>query len=150
VIITAEGPTLVELGARLNGNMNPAFHDICLGANQADLMALAYARPEEFLRDYAGRVYTRRQEAAVHNTSTRLDGIVESIDEGVVDKIAALPTVFLVSVKLKPGSRIRPTVDLLSSPLRIFMTGASAAELRADHRVIGDLKEQVYRLRSAG
>ncbi len=134
VIVTPDGPALVELGARLNGNMNPDFHDI----------------PEEFLRDYADRVYTVKQEAAVHNTSTVLDGVIESVDEGVVEKIASLPTVFLVSVKLKPGGRIRPTVDLLSSPLRIFMTGESAEQLREDHRAIADLKEQVYRVGSAG
>lgn len=149
VMVTAEGPALVELGARLNGNMNPGFHDICIGANQADLMALAYVRPDEFLRDYADRVYTRRQHAAVHNTSTALAGVVESVDETVVDKIAGLPSVHLVSVKLGPGSRIRPTVDLLSSPLRIFMTGTGAEVLRDDHRAIGDLKERVYRVRPA-
>lgn len=150
VMLTADGPALVELGARLNGNMNPGFHDQCLGANQADLIALAYARPEEFLAKFADRLYTKQLDAVVHNTSTALDGEVESVDEAVVQKIADLPTVHLVSVKLKPGSRIKPTVDLLSSPLRIFMTGPDAESLRADHLAIGELKEQVYRVRAAG
>lgn len=147
VILTPDGPALVEVGARLNGNMNPGFHDLCLGGNQADLIALAYARPAEFLERYADRVYTKRQEAMVHNTSTELDGEIEAVDQVVVDKIASLPSVHLVSVKLAPGKRLRPTVDLLSSPLRIFMTGPDLAGLRTDHETIESLKDQVYRLR---
>jgi biotin carboxylase len=149
VIMTPAGPALVEIGARVNGNMNPGFHDRCLGVNQADLTALAYVRPGEFGREYAGRVYRKRRDAVVHSTATHQDGIVESIDQAAVDKIAALPTVHLVSVKLKPGSRIRPTVDLLTSPLRIFMVGDDAAALRADHQAIADLKDLVYRVAPA-
>jgi biotin carboxylase len=149
VIRTDDGPALVELGARLNGNMNPAFHDACLGVNQAGLTALAYSRPGEFRERYAGRVYTKLADGAVHNTSTQLDGIVDDIDQAIVDKITALPTAFLVRVKLKPGGRIRPTVDLGSSPLRVFMIGSSPGALRADHHAISLLKERVYRLRPA-
>jgi biotin carboxylase len=147
VIMTPDGPALVELGARLNGNMHPGFHDVCLGANQADLIALAYARPAEFLERYAGRVGTPRQAAIVHNTQTQLEGEVVGVEQAVVDKISALPTVYLVSVKLAPGKRLRPTIDLLSSPLRIFMTGADPAELQADYEAIQALKDEVYQLR---
>jgi hypothetical protein len=146
VIMTADGPALVELGARLNGNMNPGFHDVCLGANQADLIALAYARPAEFIARYGGTVYTKRRDAIVHNTCTTLQGEVAGVDQAVVDKISSLPAVHLVSVKLARGKRLRPTVDLLSSPLRIFMTG-SPADLSADYDAIAGLKDQVYLLR---
>ncbi|MGW5049850.1 ATP-grasp domain-containing protein [Actinokineospora sp. NPDC004072] len=145
VIMTPDGPALVEVGARLNGNMNPDFHDRCMDANQAGLTALACARPDEFLARYGGRVYRRKQSAVVHNTQTTLDGVVESIDQAAVDAIAALPTVCDVVVRVAPGARLRPTTDLLTSPLRVFMVGDDDA-LRADHKVIGDLKDLVYRL----
>lgn len=147
VIVTPDGPALVEVGARLNGNMNPGFHDVCTGTNQADVTALAYARPEEFLERYAGRGYAKRQEAVVHNTSTRLDGEVRAVDQAVADRISTLPTVHLLSVKLAPGKRLRPTVDLLSSPLRIFMTGPDRTALLADYAAIQELKDDVYALR---
>ncbi|SDI10762.1 ATP-grasp domain-containing protein [Actinokineospora alba] len=146
VIITPDGPALVEIGARLNGNMNPGFHDACLGANQADLIALAYARPDEFLERYADRVYTRRQPAIVHSTTTDLDGIVSEVDQAAVAAISELPSVHLVGVKLAPGNRIRPTEDLLTSPLRIFMTAPDPVELDLDYKTIQTLKDQVYRI----
>ncbi|MFF8940361.1 ATP-grasp domain-containing protein [Streptomyces paradoxus] len=144
VIMTPRGPALVEVGARLNGNMNPGFHDACIGTNQADLTALAYARPEEFRARYAGRVYSRRQAAAVHSTRTLQDGTVRSVDQRAVDRISALPSVHLTGIKLTPGKRIRPTVDLLTSPLRIFMTAPEMATIRADRNTIQTLKDEVY------
>ncbi|MEU0519518.1 ATP-grasp domain-containing protein [Streptosporangium sp. NPDC006007] len=149
VIMTPDGPALVEIGARLNGNMNPGFHDMCLGANQADLTALAYARPRDFRTRYAGRVYSRRQAAAVHNTRTEQDGLVASVDQAAVDRISALPSVHLVSVKLGPGKRIRPTADLLTSPLRIFMAAPELGAIRADHHAIQALKDEVYQVTEA-
>jgi hypothetical protein len=63
-----------------------------------------------------------------------------------VEQISKLESVYLVSVKLKPGSRIRPTVDLLSSPLRVYLTGASGEQLASDYEEIRGLKDRVYRL----
>jgi biotin carboxylase len=144
VIMTPDGPALVEMGARLNGNMNPGFHDTCLGANQADLIALAYADPDAFRQRYAGQVYRKRQAAVVYNTSTSLAGVVREVDQGAVDKIDSLSSVYFTSVKLAPGKRLRATVDLLSSPLRIFMTAPDEDQVRADCETIRTLKDDVY------
>lgn len=147
IIVTEAGPTVVEVGARLNGNMHPAFHDACLGVNTADLTALAYLYPERFLAEYAGTVYRRRQPAIVYNTPTRLSGEVASVDEELVRRIRELPSVVDVTVKVKPGGRIVPTHDLLTSPLRIFMTAPDQATLDADYAFIDSVREQVFELR---
>jgi carbamoylphosphate synthase large subunit len=146
VMMTAQGPALVEVGARLNGNMNPAFHDLCLGHNQAALTALAYLRPAEFKRRYGGEVYRRLQPALVYNAPTVLDGVVAGVDQSVVDRISGLKSVYLANVKLEPGSRIRPTVDLLTSPLRVFLTAPSDRQLLSDYERVRSLKDRVYQL----
>lgn len=146
VIMTESGPALVELGARLNGNMNPAHHEAFSGTNPARLGALAYARPAEFTARYAGKVYAKSCEAVVHNAATSREGLVTGIDEAVVDKIASLPTVREVVVRRPAGTRLVPTVDLMTSPMRVFHIGGSHAEILADHQVIGQLTEDVFRL----
>lgn len=147
VIVTAEGPTLVEVGARLSGNMHPGLHDQALGANQADVTALAYSRPAEFLQRYADRRFQKVCEAWCYTTPTDHDGIVDRIDDAVVAEIENLPTVYGLNVKIKPGGRIRPTVDLYTSSLRIFMTGDTTADLQRDYERIQELKDKVYVLR---
>jgi hypothetical protein len=146
VIMTAEGPALVEIGARLNGNMDPGFHDVCLGGNQAALTTKAYLDPAGFAQAYGGRVYTRLQPAVVYNVPTTLDGTVAGVDQAVVDEIRALKSVHLASVKIKPGGRIRPTVDLLTSPLRVFLTAPNTEQLMADYAEVRRLKDGVYRV----
>lgn len=148
VILTPEGPALVEVAARLNGNLDPQFHAECMGADAVSLTALAYAQPQEFFARFAGRVYERRRHGVVHNTQTCMSGVVIAVDQAVVDEINALPTVHAVSVRLAPGRTIRPTRDLLSSPMRIFMVGDDPAQLRADRRAIDVLKNRVFEVRS--
>ncbi|MCS0639791.1 ATP-grasp domain-containing protein [Streptomyces sp. LP05-1] len=146
-ILTPEGPALVEVGSRIAGNMHPRFHDRCTGGNQATLTALAHLEPERFLAEYAGRRYTKREEAVCCTTSTGLSGVVTGVDEQVVAELTGLETVFGLNVKIEPGGRIRPTVDLYSSTMRIFLSGPSADAIRRDRRCIEELKDRVYQIR---
>ncbi|HEX6075572.1 MAG TPA: ATP-grasp domain-containing protein [Micromonosporaceae bacterium] len=149
VINTADGPALVELGARANGNIDPGFHDACIGSNQVDQTVLAYVRPAEFKQKFGDRVYTKLQHGVVYNAPTEFDGIVESIDEVTVEEIRRLKSVHLVNVKLAPGGRIRPTVDLLTAPLRVFLTGQSFEQVTSDYEEVRRLKDRVYRVRQS-
>jgi biotin carboxylase len=146
VILTADGPALVEVGARTAGNLSPTFHDQCLGANQAGLTALAYTNPQEFGDRYAGRCYTALCQAWVYNTPTEREGVVKHVDRDVVAEIEGLETVSEVIVKLREGWRMRPTVDLLSSTLKVFLAADSTEDLRRDYQRITELKDRVYQL----
>lgn len=147
IIMTPQGPALVEIGARLNGLMDSGFHDVCMDGNQADLLALACVRPDAYARRFTGKtMYRKRREALVYHGQTSLNGVVAAIDEQVLAEISALDTVHLAVPRAAPGDRLRPTTDLLSSPLRVFMTADDRAQLRADHQRILALKDAVFRL----
>jgi len=147
VILTPDGPALVEVGTRMAGNMNPGFHDYCAGANQADLTAFAFLRPADFLGSYGGRTYQKRKEAACYLTPTAHDGVVVDIDDAVATEIGRLKTVFGLNVKNKVGDRLRPTVDLFSSTLRVFMADDSRDDIVGDYHRIQELAERVYIVR---
>lgn len=147
VMLTQAGPALVEVGARLNGNMHPDFHNGCLGHNQADLIAQSYVTPGLFAEHFGGRHYRKRQEAIVFNVATNIEGTVVGLSEQVVAQINALPSVFLASYKVKPGQQLRPTQDLLSSPIRVFMRADNYEDILRDYDVINRLKHEVYVLR---
>jgi len=144
VKLTSDGPTLVETGARLSGGMHPDLHDVCLGQNQADLVAMAYTQPELFLADYAGRSYTQRQPAMGYTVATSVEGIVRAIDEDTVRQINALPTVHRTVLNVAPGQQIRPTVDLGTCTMRVYLTGPTQEAMLADYARIRDLKDRVY------
>ncbi|MCZ4125217.1 ATP-grasp domain-containing protein [Streptomyces sp. H39-S7] len=147
VMMTAAGPVLVEIGARLNGSMDPAFHDLCLDANQADLLALSYLDPARYLRRFPGdTVYRRARHALVHNARGLQDGVVTGVDDAVLTKIQALPSVRLVLPRAAVGDRIRTTTDLLSSPLRVYLAADDPRTIRDDYDEITTLKDHVYQV----
>ncbi|TDV40955.1 ATP-grasp domain-containing protein [Actinophytocola oryzae] len=148
VIITPEGPALVEVGARLNGNMHPAFHDACLGANMADLTARAYTRPERFVAEYGDTVYERRQPAVVYNTPTTLSGRITAVNEALVEEIRSRPSVVDITVKRRAGDVIVPTHDLLTSPLRVFLTAPDQSTVDEDYVFVDGVRESVYEVES--
>jgi carbamoylphosphate synthase large subunit len=150
LIITQDGPALVEVGARVNGHLHPAFHNTCLGTNSADLTALAYIRPEQFLAEYRDGVYRKRQPAVVYNTPTTLSGQVVSINEALVEEIRNRPSVVDFMLKRKPGDIIVPTRDLLTSPVRVFLTAADQSTVDDDYRFIESVRESIYEVQPSG
>jgi D-alanine-D-alanine ligase-like ATP-grasp enzyme len=146
VIVTPDGPTLVEIGTRLSGHIDSGFHDRCLGHDQAGLTALAYLRPDVFKEQYGRKAYTRLQPAAVYEAPTTVTGTVSAVDERTVASIRSLGSVHQVTVKLKPGDRIVPTDSLLTSILRVHMTAPDERQLTADYERVRTLKDSVYRV----
>ncbi|MFF4370548.1 ATP-grasp domain-containing protein [Streptomyces sp. NPDC001594] len=144
IILTPRGPALVEIGARMNGAMIPDFYREVLGTDVARLVAHAYTDPGDFVRRYGDGTYRRLRAAAVYEVPTALDGTVRSVDTAVADKIAALPSVYAVALRSGPGKRIRPTTDLMSSPLRVLLAGADERALLRDRAVVDELRDLVY------
>ncbi|WP_269858147.1 ATP-grasp domain-containing protein [Streptomyces sp. RPT161] len=146
VKMTSAGPVLVETGARISGGMLPSLHDECLGQNQADLVAMAFAEPERFLERYGAGTYRPRRPAMGYTVATTADGIVRAIDEDVVARINTLPTVHRTVLNLAPGQRIRPTVDLATCTMRVYLTGRTQEEILADYARVRALKDSVYQV----
>jgi hypothetical protein len=144
VMLTSAGPALVEIGARLMGAMDPEFDTECCGADQASVSALAYLRPAGFLDSYAGRTYRQRRAAFQYFGVTDLDGTLARIDDDVLAEIDALESTRLLTVRVRPGDRIRPTVDLPSSPLSAHLANESPAALERDYRRLDELAARLF------
>lgn len=149
VMMTAQGPMLVEIGSRINGAMLPSFNIAAAGVNIADLVAWAYTDPGRFRKAHGSGCYEKLRQAAVYEIATSQAGVVESIDQEAVDAIAALETVHTVVVRLKPGARIAPTVDLMSSALRVFAVADDENTMARDRAAVRVFADRVYRLRDS-
>jgi hypothetical protein len=144
IMMTADGPALVEIGARMNGNLKIDLHRKGLGHDQAQLTALALTEPGTFLAEYAGRPYRKRREAIHYQAHTRLRGTVRSVDEAVVARIRGLAGVDTLHLRLVPGSRIAPTTNSLLAPFDACLVGPDLAALEQDCDTLRELTDQVY------
>jgi biotin carboxylase len=147
IMLTPEqGPVLVEVGARLNGVVHPKLHDYCLGHNQAHLTVDCYADAKRFFDVVSTFPYKKKNEAMIVNLINDNVGVIDGIDEDIVSKIRALPSVVDIVIKVKPGQYLEKTRNLLQSPIRIFMGHEFEKQIKEDYAEIQTLKESIFNL----
>ncbi|MFI5706504.1 ATP-grasp domain-containing protein [Kribbella sp. NPDC051620] len=146
VMMTSQGPALVEIGARMDGHLHVDFHQRCLGHDQAQLTALAYADPERFIATYADGRYRKHQEAILFSAHSARTGHVEGLEPATVQEIENLPSLQLLTPLLRPGSTITPTVDQTVIPFRAYLAGDEWQQVEKDYLRIEELQDRLYRI----
>lgn len=129
VIMTSDGPVLVEVGVRMSGLVDPVYNDLVLHANQISLTVEAYVHPEQFSarRDAP---YTLKMQAMQVCLISQVSGTVKAIPFATrLDDLASLVG---VGLKLKPGAPISTTIDLSSCPGVCNLAHADQAVMEAD------------------
>ena len=142
VMLTDSGPVLIEVGARVGGNVMPEIHDQSLGNNQARLSILSYVDKERFMTDIKEAWKVKKSIKHVL-LSTRQKGIIGSIP--FEEAIKALPTFSYMSLSYKKGDMLQPTVDLLSKVGDVWLVG-DIMEIERDYQKILDLMGKGFEL----
>lgn len=142
VMLTDRGPVLIESGARLQGAVTPAPHAAATGTSQVSLTVDTCAAPEAF-DGFPGNVYRLRKQLRVVSLIAPYDG---TFAEGpALAELNSLPTLTAsVRKSLTPGTPVRRTVDLFSSPDHLYLLG-DLAEVERDYARIRELeRDGVY------
>jgi len=130
VMVTRNGPILVESGARLGGSHLPEVVSRCLGTDQVERLALAIARPEE--------ITERRLAPYQLLTHLRYVSLI-SPGEGVVPTaerfapVRQLSSFLDVVFTLPEGKPIMRTVDLASSPGYVYLSSNHPQQVEEDY-----------------
>jgi biotin carboxylase len=137
VIVTADGPRLLEVGARVEGSMNPAAVAAAVGRDQVSLTVDAYVDPSGFATLAASRYRIARHCACVVLMSPRR-GVLRSLDG--LDAIRGLESFFSVNCNVVPGQVIPETRDLLSSPGHVYLVHEDPAIVERDWQRIRQME----------
>ncbi|HEY2498376.1 MAG TPA: ATP-grasp domain-containing protein [Candidatus Angelobacter sp.] len=108
VMLTAEGPRLIEVNARPHGGGQPRFCRVATADSQIDRAVRYFARLGPLP---AG--YTLNQRLIVVFFINRNTGVVRNIE--VLDQVRSLPSFHFVSVPVRNGDRVLQTRDLLTT-----------------------------------
>lgn len=139
VMLTANGPVLIEVGARPQGAIDPAAPLHGVGTNQFIELASALEAPESFAVEGPNGGGLRTHVLLVRLIN-RCDGIVTGLP--LEDSVKRLPTLFgAPHLSVHVGSRVRRTVDLFSSPGYVYLAGSREAVFR-DYRTLRELEEE--------
>jgi len=112
--LTPAGPCLVEAGARMAGLDLPGFCQPALGEGQLEWIVDAYVRPSRFAAR-AGRDYEIRRHVVSAWAVSTMDATLRSYP--CLPVLESLESLYDIRPVVRPGGRLRRTVDDLTTPL---------------------------------
>lgn len=116
--MTPEGPCLVEVGARIAGGGIPACATLGIGESQLEWTVDAYTRPERF-HARAGSRYAVRRHCVIVGMVSPVEGVLAEYRG--IEEIKALESFHDLVTPVRPGERIRRTVDDLGYPVIVTL-----------------------------
>ncbi len=141
IMLTPDGPVLIECGARPMGASYPQeLLKESVGHTQLELAVEAALEPDSFLENIEAP-YALRKHFFIKCLVSARQGSLEATP--AVTLLAGLPSVrsgnFLHCLE---SDHVEQTVDLLSSPATLFLCHEDPAVLREDHELITALESE--------
>lgn len=136
LMLTADGPHLIETGARMHGGGQPEIADFATGHSQLDRMVAHYTGVGEVAGDY----HLERAVLVVFLSSPRGGRLVNA---DVFDAATRLPTHFKSYVKVRNGDVVAETRDLHTSIGMIVLGGKDRNQVLADYAAIRELEARL-------
>jgi biotin carboxylase len=142
IMLTANGPVLVECAARGGGGGAPEVFKRSLAANQMDLLALSVAKPDEF-----DRLPTNLHRLLKH---TRFVNLINTTEHGVAPSaeamaaVRALPSCAHTVLMHPAGQPLALTTDFASQPGFVVLISDDPAEIHADYQKLREMERHLY------
>jgi biotin carboxylase len=137
VMLTPEGPYLIECGARLGGGQMPELLTRCVGIDQVNSLAFSIASPEGFASD-AEAPYQLKNRLRCVNLISPCDGTAPADDDwGQIEQLRSFAGRV---VNLPAGSPLARTIDMATCPGTVYLSIDDLVTLEADYRTLRELE----------
>lgn len=145
IMLTEEGPILVEIGARLGGHMGMKILDACLEHNLIELTVDAYVDPTAFHNKTTAPYKLKNNCLIVYLVSSQ-EGIIEALP--ILETIDSLPTLFTTYMQVKVGDYLVKTNDMITTPGKVILINESADLIENDYLKLIKAEPHGYQVRS--
>jgi len=140
IMLTEKGPLLIESGARImGGTIPPELIVSCAGQCQVDLMVAAYSNPEKFQETIEKPYHLKR-----HMIRKHLIAQHEGTPEGEIAAIEMLARLKSCArgdfVNLISDWHVNRTVDMMTSPAKVFLIHKDPGVILEDYRRIREFE----------
>ncbi|MEU3525864.1 ATP-grasp domain-containing protein [Streptomyces sp. NPDC038707] len=127
--LTPKGPRLIETAARVCGADLHVPVRAAIGKSQIEWTVDAYADPDGFMES-AGDGYELVRHAGLVNMIAPESGVLRGYPK--MARLRALDSFHHVAMAVRPGGRVRATVDDWTYPLRVYLVHGTAATVMHD------------------
>ncbi|GIJ28772.1 ATP-grasp domain-containing protein [Micromonospora qiuiae] len=142
IMLTRDGPVLIETGTRIEGACDPAIALQLTGHSQNSLLVPAYLDPQGF-----GHAITRpwpqpaRQARHVYLLCPVAGPVVNPPDFGPIRR---LPSFAGLDTTLDAVPALQPTVNLATCPGNLYLVAADRDRIEEDYAALRDLEKALY------
>ncbi|MFE0457888.1 ATP-grasp domain-containing protein [Kitasatospora sp. NPDC058965] len=136
LILTADGPVLIETGARMHGGLGAKLVDVSSTHSLIDLTLAARIDPAEYRRRTGVRPSLRKGVVECFLSSPTAGTVTAN---RVREACAGLDSFLFDTCAQQPGDRMEQTVDLITSYGRVVLANADHEALARDTAVVLDL-----------
>ena len=136
IMMTKDGPRLIEMGARISGATLPDVDLACIGHGQIDLTVDAYLDPARF-REKTRAPYELKKRAAIITLRSTQAGTIKS-----VPRFESLKGYFTSRIKVKIGDQAQITRDVFSSPGFVCVISERPEDIASDYRTVRALEKE--------
>jgi biotin carboxylase len=141
VMLTEDGPKLVEIAARTDGILRPGVSRQTTGLGQIDAVVLSITEPEVFAqllaREFDYRLLQHTYNVCLINRS---EGYFDK--ELFLSELLKLASFFDAVFYVENGQKIGATQDVFSQPGTVYLVHADPVVIAADYRRIRVLEAQ--------
>lgn len=141
IMLTADGPVLIEIGARLAGAVSHATTHGALGYSHPSLLVESLCCPDVF-QARLGKPYAKRAHANFVSLISHQDGVIS--DTPGYQQAARLPSFVEAINPRKAGDAITPTIDLFTSPGLIYLRHPDAGQIDTDRAAIRSMERNGF------
>lgn len=138
VLVDAQGPVLIETGARFMGSTAQSLVTEAFGVNSVLLTAEAFLAPDQFAARFARPAPAMRRRANMVQMLSQQEGTLRRYG---LEELASLATFHGVDLYLDSGDPVRRTIDSYSSPGLIFLSGDDNERLLHDYNIVRWMEE---------
>ncbi|SDI18451.1 ATP-grasp domain-containing protein [Variovorax sp. OV700] len=141
LIVTAEGPTIVELNSRLHGSLDPRLTTAVTGENQISATVEAFVNPQLFKQTLNDRPRFSGFCGHILLVSPKAGVLAREFDW---DSIERLPSCVSVKRWVKTGDRVNVTTDLRTALGMVGLFDAQFDRLTADWQSIRQIEHRFF------
>ncbi|MGN9811363.1 ATP-grasp domain-containing protein [Micromonospora sp. BQ11] len=134
IMLTADGPRLVEVGVRLCGADTAAQALLALGESQVERTVQAYLDPAGFLTDVDAPQQIHRHVAMAFLTSP-VTGVLRGYP--LLDHVRRLESLHEIHIGVHPGQHLPLTVDDTTEPMMIVLAHPRPEVVERDLASVG-------------
>lgn len=139
IMMTKNGPVLVEVNARLMGVIIPEVVSKGMQSNHVELTVKSYVEPDNFI-NIIKKSLSLQKNILIVILISEVEGKIQSVSQ--MDLIRKLTSFCDMRLSIKKDGPIKKTVDLTSSPGYIFLVHENPEIIEQDYQTIRELEKK--------